>query len=111
MLPKSKRLNLKVSFKWVAAGSKTQTNNLKVMYRFGENEIPLVGIALSSKVFKVSTQRNRAKRLASRAVEENYSSLKKNLNLVIMPKATIMEQQPNALVEELKNVKDLFETN
>lgn len=111
MLPKSKRLNLKVSFKWVASGNKSETPSLKLLFREGENIFPLVGIAMSSKTFNKASLRNRAKRLASAAIEEVYSTLKKNINLVIMPKYTCLEKKPEDLIRELKNVKNIFEIN
>ncbi|MBI2021457.1 ribonuclease P protein component [Candidatus Daviesbacteria bacterium] len=107
MLPKSQRLNLKTDFKWVVNGQKLETKNFKIFLRQGENDVPRIGIALSSQVFKKATLRSKAKRLTSRAVEQIYSSLKRNLNLVIMPKGSCLTSQPDQLVEELKYVKNL----
>lgn len=108
MLPKPQRLNLKKTFKWVAAGRKTETLSLKLFYRAGNNPQALVGIATSKNYFKKSHQRNRAKRLASKAVEEVYPTLPNNLNLVIMPKAEILEKSSQEVSEELKNVQYIF---
>src|SRR5437870_2063461 len=67
MLPLSQRLNLKTDFKWVASGKKLETKYLKLFIRLGENQIPRIGIALSTKSFKKATQRNRARRVVSHA--------------------------------------------
>lgn len=107
MLPKSQRLNLKKDFKWVASGQKNQTPSLKLWWQLGQNSSPKVGIALSTKEFKKAHDRNRARRLASEAIQKLYSSLKENLNLVIMPKAQVLKKTPQELIEEIKHVKDL----
>ena len=111
MLPKSQRLNLKTSFKWVASGKHLQTPSFKLMVKFSDNPLPLVGIALSKDQFKKAVDRNRARRLTSKAIEGLYPSLLNRLNLVIMPKAVVLEKSPDQLSNELKNVKDLYTTN
>lgn len=111
MLPKKSRLNLTKSFKFVVAGKKVDTPHFRLAYKEGENEHPAVGIAVSGKVFKKANLRNRARRLASSAIQSHYASLRKNLNLVIMPKATILQCKTERLIEELKNVKDIFNFN
>ncbi len=111
MLARANRLNISKSFKFVAAGSKRETPHLKVFYKFGENEDPLVGIALSKKVLAKAVDRNRAKRMISRVVENEFLRLRKNLNLVIMPKEGILECKSSDLVKELVNVKDIFNSD
>ncbi len=102
MLPKTKRLNLRKDFKRVASGKQTQTPHFKIMYRDGENPSPLVGIALSKAYFKKAVERNRARRLASAALEPLYGGLRKSINLVIMPKSEILKRNPDDLREELE---------
>jgi ribonuclease P protein component len=111
MLLKSKRLNLKKDFKWVAAGKKTQTSHFRLMYRLGENEEPLVGIALAKQHFRKAHDRNRARRLTSKVVESQYSRLRNRLNLVIMPKVEVLVVPQETLIKELTNVQDLFSTD
>jgi ribonuclease P protein component len=111
MLPKSQRLNLKKSFNFVAAGKRVETPTMSVLFREGENELPLVGIALTTKYFKKAVLRNRAKRLASTAIQPLYPSLRKNLNLVIMPRGKILDQKVETLTKELKDVKSLYQTD
>ncbi len=89
MLPKPQRLNLKTDFKWVAAGKKLETKYLKLFIKTGDNQMPRVGIAVSSKVFKKATERNRARRLTSSAFESIYNRLPKDINIVALPKAGI----------------------
>lgn len=108
MLPKSKRLNLKTSFKWVSVGQKKQTNYFKLFYRFGENPEPLVGIALSKSSFKNAVERNRGRRMSSTAIELIYQALRNNLNLVMIPKANILESNVESLRKDLENVKEIF---
>ncbi|MDO8619529.1 MAG: ribonuclease P protein component [Candidatus Daviesbacteria bacterium] len=91
MLGKSQRLNLKKDFKWVTSGGKgIDTKFLKMFVRVGENETAKLGIALSGKSFKEAHERNRARRLASAAFEVLHSALPSNLNIVALPKASIL---------------------
>ncbi len=110
MLPRSNRLNLKTGFKWVSSGQKKQTNYFKLFYRFGENQKPLVGIALAKSSFKNAVERNRGRRLSSHVIEEFYQALRNNLNLVMMPKANILESSTEQLKKDLENVKEIFST-
>lgn len=110
VLPKSKRLNLKTSFRWVAAGQKTQTTHLKIKYRFGQNSLPLVGIAISSNIKKAHL-RNKARRLVSAGLEQIYDRLPKGLNLVIMPNELILQSNPKEIKNELESVKNIFINN
>ncbi|MBI2338150.1 ribonuclease P protein component [Candidatus Daviesbacteria bacterium] len=87
MLSKDKRLNLKTDFKWAAGGKKLETKYLKLFVKVGDNEFPRVGIAVSSKVFKKATERNKARRVVSAAFESLYSSLPSTINIVALPKA------------------------
>ncbi len=112
MLPKTKRLNLKTDFKWVASGKKIDTKFVRLFVKMGDPSThsintqgrtewnrsttrsarsgPLVGIAVSSKSFKKATQRNRAKRLTSVALESLYPLLPSRLNIVALPKTAII---------------------
>lgn len=106
MLPKSQRLNLKTSFKKVASGRHLEVADFKIMYRF-EGEEAKVGIALSKANFNRAHLRNRAKRLTSKAMELLYPSLRKGLNLVIIPKASVLDKSPEEILDELKTIKDI----
>jgi ribonuclease P protein component len=111
MLSKENRLNLRKDFKWVASGKKSYTDSFKLMYRLGSNLQPMVGIALSSQEFRRANKRNRARRLTSKVVEGLYDKLRKDLNLVIMPKAGILNCKQEKLTEELLHVKDIYKSN
>lgn len=87
MLPKSKRLNLKKDFKWVASGKKIDTKFAKLFIRVGDNVSPRIGIAVSSSQFKKATERNRARRIISAALEVLYAKLPKSINITALPKA------------------------
>lgn len=108
MLPKNKRLNLRTSFSWVSQASRAETPSLKVRYRFGENQLPLIGISLSSRVLGKANIRNKVRRKISTAVQNLYPRLRKDLNLVIMPKEFVLSKSIIDLEEELKSVKNLF---
>lgn len=108
MLPKHQRLNLKKSFTFVAGGRKRETAHLKLFFRTGVNEFPLVGIALAKKSFSKAHDRNRAKRLTAAAIQLVYPDLIRNLNLVIMPKRGVLEVSSDEIGEELTGVKDLY---
>ncbi len=90
MLPKPARLNLKKDFKWVASGKKIDTKYLRLFLIVGENDLPRVGIAVSSKNFKKASDRNRARRLTSAAFESLYSSLPSTINIVALPKMGVL---------------------
>lgn len=108
MLPKFQRLNLSKDFKFVSSGRRFETDSLVVFSKPGKNSWPLIGVALSGKYFRKAHERNRAKRLAFAAVGELYPSLRANLNLVIMPKAKILQQSVEVLERELDGIKDLY---
>lgn len=91
MLPKSQRLNLKKSFKWVAMGQKLGNNDLNLYFRLGENTAPLVGIATGKSNFKKAVERNRARRLVSTGFETLYDKLPKGINIVAIPRPGVLE--------------------
>ena len=102
MLPKSQRLNLKKDFKWAAAGKKLETKYLKIFVKLGDNELPRVGIAVASKVFKKAVERNRARRLTSAVFEALYSSLSERINILALPKAGILNVKSGDLLLDLE---------
>lgn len=111
MLSKTQRLNLSKDFRFIAKGRKVETPSLKLMFKILDDTIPLIGIALSKSNFKRAHERNQARRKVSAAIESVYPSLKRGLNLVIMPKAQIINKDKNELADELKNVKDIYTVN
>lgn len=86
MLSKEKRLNLRKDFKWAATGKRLETKYLKLFVKFGDNQMPRVGIATSGKFFKKAVERNRARRLTSAAFEMLYQNLPPNINILVLPK-------------------------
>lgn len=102
MLPKSKRLNLKKDFKWVASGKKLESKFLKLFFKIGENQTPKIGIATSGKIFKKATQRNRARRLTSQALQTIYYQLPTNINIVALPKQGLLDVKSAEVLEDLK---------
>lgn len=104
MLPKPQRLNLKKDFKWVAAGKKLETKYVKLFIRFGDNEIPKAGIAVSSKTFGKSSARNRARRLTSAAFEILYNTFPKGINILALPKAGILEVKSQDVLSDLEGI-------
>lgn len=104
MLAKSKRLNLKRDFKWVASGKKIETKFAKLFIRIGDNEFPKVGIALSSSLFKRATERNKARRVLSAALEPLYSKLPQSINIVALPKPGILKVKSADVFLDLETV-------
>lgn len=105
MLPRYKRLNLKKDFKRVASGKKIELKYATLFIKFGENPPsggPKAGIALSGKYFKKAVDRNRARRLTSKALEEIYSRLPDNVNIVALPKQTILGVKSDEVFLELE---------
>lgn len=102
MLPKPKRLNLKKDFKWVASGRKLDTGYLRLFLKEGENKIPRIGIATSIKSFRKSSERNRARRLASFAFEALYPKLPLPINIVALPKQGILSVKSQDVLSDLE---------
>lgn len=104
MLAKSKRLNLKKDFKWVAQGKKIDTDFARLFVKSSDNSIPRIGIAVSSKFFKQATERNRAKRLIATAFESLYPDLPPNINIVALPKSGVLEVKSTDVLLDLERI-------
>ncbi len=102
MLPKTARLNLKLDFKRVAVGKKLEGKFLK-LFILKTGLQPKVGIALSSKNFKKAYQRNRARRLTSKAFEQLYPVLPP-ADIIALPKAGILEIKSGEVVGDLNEI-------
>ena len=74
----------------MASGKKLDTKYAKLFLRLGENEMPKVGIAMTSSVFKKATARNRARRLVSAAIQVLYNKLPNRINIIALPKAGVI---------------------
>lgn len=103
MLPKDRRLNLKKDFKWVAAGKRATSRNFSLFIKYGENGFPRMGVATSKKNFKNAVDRNRARRLLSKAFENIYSILPYNVNIIALPKQGLIEVKSEDLSKELED--------
>lgn len=103
MLDKSHKLNLKDNFRWVASGKSKTSLHFKIFYRLGQNTEPKVGVSIVTAQFKEAVLRNRAKRLMFRVARDSLSLLPKDVNLVIMPRAQILETEFEVLLKEFKN--------
>ena len=86
----------------MAGGKKLETKYLKLFLKIGDNQSPRAGIAVSSHIFKKSSQRNRARRLISAALEALYLKLPQNINIVALPKATILSVKSGDVLLELE---------
>lgn len=103
MLSKSKRLNLKTDFKRVASGKKLETKYLKLFIKTANNQTPRIGIAVSGKSFKKATQRNRARRVTSVALESLYDLLPNDVSIAALPKQGVLEVKSGDLILDLKS--------
>lgn len=107
MLPKSERLNLRKDFKWAITGKLTDTKYAKLYLRTGENQIPRIGIATASKTFKKATERNRARRLISQALQSIYNQLPSTINILVLPKQAVLGvKSGDVLLELQEKLKD-----
>lgn len=104
MLARFKRLNLKKDFKWVSFGKKTDSKYARLLIRFGDNQSPRIGIATVSKIFTKSNERQRAKRVLSSVFESIYLKLPKNINIVALPKASIVGVKSSTVLLDLQGV-------
>lgn len=111
MLPQSKRLNLKESFTWVAAGQKAGNNLMRIFFRFGDNEQPLVGISAPKSAFLKAVERNKARRKVSTAFESLYKQIVPKANIIALPKKEILQASSSEVqssVEGLLRKEGLF---
>ena len=107
MLPTAKRLNLKKDFKWVASGKKIESKFAKIFIKTGDPSAssgPRIGIATSGKVFKKAVDRNRSKRLISKAFEILYPTLPLDINIVALPKHGVINVKSDEVVKELEKI-------
>lgn len=95
----------------MASGKKKESAFFKVFFKSGTNTKPLIGVAISGSLYKKAHERNQARRAAYQAILSIYPSLPKNLNLVIMPKAGILDKTTDLLAQDLKNVQTGFTNN
>lgn len=102
MLPKQKRLNLKTDFPWMVAGKSINTRYAKLYLRIGENSWAKIAIATPSKNFKKATERSRARRLLSSALEVLYDRLPQSINILALPKETILGVKSGDVVLDLE---------
>ena len=103
MLPKSQRLNLKKDFKFVVSGKRVETPNLKVYIKTAPNLETKAAVSISSKNFKSSVERNKAKRIVFRQLKELFSDLPRKINLIIMPKSGIFDVRETEILKEIKD--------
>ena len=86
------------------AGKKLEAKYLKLFIKLGDNKSPKIGIAVSSKVLRKATQRNRARRLVSAAIESLYLKLPNNINIIALPKAGVIKVKSGDVRLDLENV-------
>lgn len=111
MLKKKLRLNLSLEFKKVASGKRIHSTHFS-LFLLRELHVPArVGIALAKKEFRHSHERNRARRLMSEVVSKNYNRLSNGLQLIIMPKAGILNASINDLTDEFNSITDLYKAD
>lgn len=110
MLPKLSRLNLKKDFERIASGKRLETKYMRLYFREGDpsaSSRPRIGIASSSKVFRKAVDRNRARRLTSSVFESIYTHLPTRLNIVALPKMSILGVKSTDVLEDLeKKLRD-----
>ncbi len=102
MLPHPQRLNLKKDFKWVVSGKFLDFKFAKIYIKLGDNKDPKFGIAISSKNFKQATDRNRARRIMSSAIQPLYSRFPQSLNMILLPKTAILSVKSGDVLLELE---------
>ena len=101
MLPKSKRLNLKKDFKWVASGKKIESKFTTIFMKTGQNNFPRIGVATSLKYFNKAVERNRARRLVFSAMGTLYPDLSENTNIILLPKRVILDVKSKDVLLDL----------
>lgn len=111
MLPKQDRLNLKRNYSFVTGGKRLEGLNLKLSFRFGSNNQPLIGIAVSAKIFKKAVDRNRARRIISKGLEGIYQHLPPAINIVAVPKNGILKRSSFEVIKEVEELVRKFQSS
>ena len=112
MLPKKNRLNLKLDFKpTTQQGKRFQTKNLTIFISPNELGKTYAGIATSKRSFNKAVLRNKARRIVSLAIQNQFKNLRLGVNIVIMPKQGVLQTPLASIEKELKSVKDLYYSN
>lgn len=104
MLSKANRLNLSTDFNFVRSGKTLQTPHLRLFLKSGDNLIPRIGVAITTKNFRKAVDRTRTKRLVFAAFEKLIPTLSSNINIIALPNAGVLEVKSSDLYEELKKV-------
>lgn len=104
MLSKALRVNLKTDFKRIVKGKRIETPLFKLYYLISDTQQTKLGISLSKKELNKAHDRNRARRIISQLIQNLYSDLPKGMNLIIIPKAAILEKNPDELSQQLRSV-------
>ncbi len=104
MLPKNSHLNLKIDFKRLISGKFIDSKYAKLYIKMGDEEKVRVGIATSSKIFRKAVERNRARRLVSAALEKLYKKLPLKLNILALPKVSILGVKSRDILVNLEEV-------
>lgn len=104
MLSKLNRLNLKTDFKFVSSGKSLSTPHLRLFLKKGDNTVPRIGVAITTKIFQKATDRSRAKRVVFASFTNLLPDLESNINIIALPKASVLEVKSDELFQELKKV-------
>lgn len=104
MLPKLNRLNLKFQFKEIITGKKVSSKFGNIYLKYGENQEPKVGVALTTKVFKKAHERNQAKRVVLAAFEKILPELPANINILVVPNFRVLKVKSEELLKEYENI-------
>ena len=102
MLPKKNRINLKTEFTFIRSGKQVEDDLVKLLVKIGKNTIPRIGISTSAKVHRLASDRNRARRLVSKAFENLYQELPESINIIALPKSGVLSVSSDKLTEKLK---------
>ncbi len=76
----------------------------RLYIRLGNNQFSKIGITASSKIFKKAVLRNKARRLMSAALEPLYGKLPKSINILALPKVTILGVKSGDVLLDLEQV-------
>lgn len=79
-----------------------ETKYLRLFVKFGDHGRPRVGIAPSGSIFKKATDRNRARRLISAAIEAIYPRLPGNINILALPKARVIAVKSSEVLSDME---------
>jgi ribonuclease P protein component len=108
-LKRKKRLNLRLHRQRVEADCQKHHSPLFTYIVAGQPTDPHLdysrfAILTSKKFLKKAVDRNKVKRKISKAIEDSFSSLPSDKDVILIPKRTVLDKSSSEIEKDLKHV-------